>query len=227
MKDLVEHRTNWLNKRIKLADSLANDKYENEAILILMYCTSAFSASLWPGYRIERKRFCELLYRFGPKNLQNTSTPLLYETCTPYQKNKLKSRNNGIEPSELVYTCSDLDLPESEVKLILKQKSFRQIREFSYIYLFYHGLRCPLVHEGMRSDSLNYRPISRPVVEPTYVNVYCRPTNRRRIRLLRFPHLPYIHIRESIKQSLDSVLEFWNDSRLENIAPPQKWWIDG
>ena len=68
-------RTEWFRKKQKIAQSLNNGDCGGsygEAVIILCATLNALAAEVWPGKKIDRVRFVQLLKEFAPPKLNAT-----------------------------------------------------------------------------------------------------------------------------------------------------------
>ena len=59
----------WFQERLTFADEIVSQhgaKAEPDAEIILCCAISALAATIWPGERIDRKRYIQLLIEFAP-----------------------------------------------------------------------------------------------------------------------------------------------------------------
>jgi len=154
-------RTEWFHKKNELALSLAAGQCGGsygEAAIILCTALTALAAEVWPGERIDRFRFVQLLKEFAPSHLNTTwiSIPLLVGYLRTNGRNaesEVIRRTFLKDPQIVIITGEDVDKPETEILAVCPKLSLKELREHGYANLLYKEVRSGYAHE--------YRPGTR------------------------------------------------------------------
>lgn len=218
-------RTEWVTKKKEIALRLANGDCGGsygEAMLILCSAISALAAEVWPGKRIDQKRFVEILKDFAPPNLSATqiSIPILawhLRTTGVTNEEKLIRQTFLNICASQVLTGAELDKNENDVLAACKTISVKDIRECSYANLLYREVRSGYAHEyrpGQRADS--WPMTQKSSAHVSYVNWANDPD-----RHIHF-HVSWVaEVALTTAQAIDKVTH-----SIPRIAP-KKWWIEG
>ena len=199
----------------------------SEAAILTCAALSALAAEVWPGQRIDRVRFIELLVRLGPSPTLASivSVPLLVRhlESTPEAASAalLKNKLLGFSPTRIV-TGTEVDRSESELLALCPTLSPRIMRKHSYACLLYEEVRSSYAHEyrpGNKSDSWPMTVCNGESV--SYVNRLLTAGIPETVRLIHF-HLSWL-----TKLAIDLAT---NIDTLRATLPrpvPSTWWIDG
>ena len=214
-------REKWVEGKCAIAKSLQSGGCGGgygEAVLVLCAALSGLAAEVWPGDRIDRKRFVELLKDFGPKQFSSTnvSVPVLVKRLSEAAKQEatvIKSQLLNFSPS-LVLT-SEIDKSESDILNVCGTLDSREIRRCSYANLLYEQVRSGYTHEYKPGGSAESLPLSQSESDVSYVNYI---DDHRRI------HFPVDWISGVAKGAAEAV-----DKRSTSLPKqePAPWWIDG
>jgi len=205
----------FLQARIDLARRLASGEAGGtyaDAVLVATSVLSACAALRWPGNRIDKKRFVELLVRDSPVRFCTSwvSVPalindgLVHEADSPY----------GIPGNSCrIYTGSEIDLSIVSAKHTYPQVPLGKLKECCYASLLYTKLRCGYVHEYVPHESITHAWPSR---KPGLVSYIRRLTDGKTITMISFD-LNY----------LMDLAEFHVVHIVERTQEcPAKWWVD-
>ncbi len=211
-------RTDWTLKKIaiarKLNDGQCGGSY-GESLIILCSVVSALAAEVWPGKRIDRVRFVEVLKEYSPQGLSVTqvSIPLLIGHT---ESEELRKAFLGFDISEIL-TGKDVDKSEEEILAISETISLKTLREHSYGNLLYEEIRSSYAHEyktGKRADDWPMTQKNGAII--SYLNWVCRPD-----RTIHF-HFDWVsEIVIAIATAVDA------DSASLPRKRPQRWWVCG
>lgn len=218
-------RIDWVTKKKEIALNLANGECGGsyaEAMLILCSALSALAAEVWPGKRIDQKRFVELLKEYSPPDLNATdiSIPIL---VWHLKKAGMSAETKQIKeaflsfPYTQVLTGNDVDRAENEILLVCNTISIKDIRDCSYANLLYREVRSSYTHEyqvGDRADP--WQMTRKSEVNVSYVNWVDDPD-----RHIHF-HVGWVaELAVSTAQKLDKIMSPITRNQ------PAKWWIEG
>lgn len=220
----------WLQSKLELARFLIDSKGEEaeaDAQILLCCAMSAFAATLWPGDRIDRRRFIQLLIEFSlpAANMDFISTPVLANQL--YDKNDVSSaailrrKFFDVHPTQELKT-KDVDRPEAEVAALLPTTESKTIRGASYATIVYTDLRCALIHEYSLSPNMTSFNLFGFSDAPSYVNM--KLINGQQRRLL---HFPYNYIADVLTSTAEALFAYWETVSAWDKAQPAKWWADG
>jgi hypothetical protein len=205
----------FLKGRIDLVKALAaNEPMVSYAdlVLIITAVLSACASCRWPGKRIDKKRFIELLVMHSPSDYRTSwiSVPALIndafidESDTPY----------GIAGNcTRIYRDDEIDLSFEDFGTKYPNVPIEEIRKHCYASLIYDWLRCGYCHEYCAHENINQAPASRQEARVSYIG---RSSCNKIIRMVSF-HLDYL-IR--MAEHHISILPITASS------PPSMWWID-
>jgi hypothetical protein len=218
-------RKDWTQEKQHIASRLASGECGGtygEAVLILCSALSALAAEVWPGERIDRKRFVELLKEYAPPHLDTTqiSIPLLIGYLRSLGKTlemrQLEKVFLNCDDS-LVLTGDDVDKTENEILSVCNTISSIHIRECSYANLLYREVRSGYAHEYKPMERADSRPMTqRPEARISYGNWVDDPDR----------HI-HFHINWLAELSIATAEEI---DKIAGTIPhgiPTKWWIDG
>lgn len=243
----------WYSGKIQLTDQLIKNHSDNatpDAEILLCCVNSALAAMMWPGDRIDQKRFIQFLIDFAPKE---TTVHII---SIPVLMARLKDKGGTALAQVLVekfYPKSDvrvlkgheIDQPEAAVIELLPTLSIKEIRHSSYASIIYTDLRCGLVHEYQLSSYLSSIGMSDAASVPSYVNILREPdeaevdkvakqfgishvTARSAISTIdRRLHFPYMYIRNTLSRAAEAAFDCWDTMLSWKKPKPSSWWIEG
>lgn len=226
-------RCEWVSKKCQIASALARGEaggsYSEAAILI---CTalSALAAEVWPGTKIDRARFVELLVRFGssPRVTMNISVPLLVRhletTSSKDSRDSAALLTKELLPfsSTRVVTGPDVDKMEGELVSICPILTPKTIRKFSYACLLYEQIRSSYAHEYQPGDKADSWPMTTCEDQSvSYVNRLLRAGIPETVRLIHF------HIAWLMKLAVDLASSIDATCATVPHQTPSSWWIHG
>jgi hypothetical protein len=202
-----------------------------EACILISGVVSAVASFVWPGERIDRKRFVEAWVRFGAPTTPKVSIPLLRLSLLadrrPDEAQKLaQMRNQMFGPGydARVLTGDEVDADESEIQNACPTLDREMLRRHSYAVLFYEQVRSKLVHEYELDGSATAFPMTTRKAGVSYAN---------RMRLPGVTHDKVHHVRR-IHFHVDWLVELARtiarnaDSALVagKVERPEPWWLD-
>lgn len=216
-------REEWVSRKIELSELLfkgqCNGSYP-DSVLLMSAVINAISAELWPGKRIDKKRFVELLVILSPATPSPTtiSVPLLIQNL---DNEKYSNEISAIREKYLDFCNSrvllgeDVDISENDIVRLCPNLKLNQIRESSYANIFYEEVRSSYVHEyraGGKSDSSPMTASKNAKV--SYTNTI---NEERRIHF----HISWLsEVALLAAKSADSLQE-------TPLSTPSRWWIQG
>lgn len=229
-------RSSWVEEKCSVALALHSEVASAgyaEAILVLCAVLSAISAEVWPGRRIDRVRFVELLVRFASNDLYaaTISVPILTQSLSDSgrtgEANIIATHFLQFDPTR-VLIGADVDKAELEILSACPSVASFDLRKYSYAALLYKDVRSAYAHEygpGHRASSWPMTLSPDPKV--SYVN---RLTDKGPKRLIHF-HIEWVtHLAKSIAANLTNTmppLEMPTNWWLENNATPPKPSLQG
>lgn len=209
----------FLNGRVELAGWLLEKEGGPAAVyadvaLIATAVLSACAAQRWPGERIDRNRFVELLARHSPPDYRTTwvSIPslinegLIEESRTPYGK-----PGNSVR----ILIDEEIDLPLDEARHTHPGVAIRDIRRHCYASIIYCWLRCGYAHEYRPHRFINHVPGTRRQHRISYIGRLDGDAG-------------------NISRQMDFDLEYLLGLAAHHVSilpdtaerQPQTWWID-
>ena len=206
----------FLKDRVRLVRELMNSGPNvayADLCLILCAALSACAALRWPGKKIDRKRFIELLVLHSnpDHNAGWISVPalisngLLQESVTPYGK-----------PGEFtrIFCDYEIDMDIANARTSYPSVKDSDLRSHSYACLIYEWIRCGYAHEYCLNGHATSVPASYRPAKVSYIG----SLNGVNISRVACFHIDY--------------LIALTDYHVDHIplAPdriPIKWWIDG
>jgi len=138
-------RVDWIKKKAAIADSLnsgALDAGYADGVIILFAVISALSAEVWHSAGIDRRRFPELLIRFGDivPHPATISIPLLIG----YLRNNSRDKEaDNLQENFMNYNKArvlvghEVDQTEQKVISICNTLTPKEIRKYSYANILY------------------------------------------------------------------------------------------
>lgn len=220
-------RQNWVSNKSELAKRLSDGEAGGsyaDAVILLCAALSALAAEIYPGPKIDRFRFIEMLVKFGPEanTCRTISIPLLTQHLDDSDRgcesSKLR-RAFSVPHKSIVLTGPDVDRNECEIVALSPTIGLTDIRRFSYASILYKEIRSSYAHEyqpGDKADSLPMTMLKGQKV--SYINRIC--DDRKSRRLLHF------HIEWLLELPLG--LADYIDS-LDSVSrhQPTLWWANG
>ena len=213
----------YLRERIDLVKALAESRElpVKYADLGLITCAvmSACAAWRWPGRRIDRGRFVELLARHSHDGFRASwvSVPallnegLITEEQTPYARpgNHLR-----------IYTDDEIDLSMTDAEQAFPGIEKRRLRSQSYACLIYEQLRCGYSHNYFADRDITAFPPSDDHARVSYIGRVSSV-----LRTGRGPGLQrmiYFHLEYLIELAEHHVAILPGGAE----SAPAEWWID-
>ena len=223
-------RRDWVTEKCEIASALARGcaggSYSEAAILVCAVL-SALAAEVWPGRRLDRVRFIELLVRLGPqvKIPMTISVPLLVreleQASAHVNAALLKKAFLNFSPTRIV-TGSEVDNTEAKILALCADLTPQIIRKYSYACILYEEVRSSYAHEykpGERADSWPATMAEGESV--SYVNRLLVAGTPKTGRLIHF------HIASLAKLAIDIAADIDVHSNTVPRQAPTVWWIDG
>ncbi|MGA2619205.1 MAG: hypothetical protein ABSF26_16475 [Thermoguttaceae bacterium] len=207
MRDFLQGRIRLVRE---LIDSDIRISY-GDLVLILTAVISACAAARWPGGRIDRCRFVELLVRHSLPDAHTTwvcvpaliNSSLVAEADTPY----------GPGESTRIFRDDEIDLDLPAARARYQHVSPIRLKQCTYASLIYEWLRCGYAHEYCPHDNITPVPPSRHNARLSYIG---RATSKGLKRMICF-HLDY----------LIDLAQYHAINVAETPDPrPRQWWID-
>lgn len=202
----------------KLNNGLIGGSYY-EAILIASSIISNTAQLLWPGDKIDRKRFVELLihYSDGKNVFSHISIPLLFESkILTKEQEKIIFNEYRQKSFALVLTGKEIDVPEHYITTQFPDINLKELRKYSYADIFYKYFRTPIVHEyGLAKYAAAY-PQTTQDSFVSYINNVNFPYRR-----INFNFDRIAKVVEFIALEVSSII------RTIPLQLPEKWWVDG
>jgi hypothetical protein len=205
-----------------------------EACLIISGVISAVSSFVWPGERIDRKRFVEAwaCLSNGITGASNVSVPVLCRSLGGKGRvieadrvRQWRANMFGAGYGARVLTGEEVDASEAELTALCPSLERSLLRRYAYPTVFYEHVRCKLVHEGELGDSAAPYPMTTRTVGVSYVNRMVGPPSTgidevHRDRLIHFHVAWLVDLARTIARNADAALT------AGPIAQPAKWWLD-
>jgi len=221
-------RVNWVSEKCQLAMRLSRGEAGGsyaEAALVACSVLSALAAEIWPGTKIDRVRFIELLATHGPEasTCRMISVPLLAQelaTSGKLVEAEALRRAFGVPQISRVLTGPEVDRGESEILALCPSLNLEMLRRFSYASILYSEIRSSYAHQyqpGERTDSLPMTMLEGQKI--SYINRICDDLQSR--RLLHF------HIEWLLELPIE--LARVTDLLASNLPKtmPSTWWAKG
>jgi hypothetical protein len=197
-----------------------------EAVILISAVLGALAAEVWPGSKIDHKRFVELLVEFGPlsQSPKTISVPLLIQYLSEKSETqKASALTSGLlDFSETrVITGSEVDKSESELLANCRSLDLESLRTHSYANLFYKEVRSSYAHEyrpGKRADSW---PMTASKDEAaSYINRLTNTEPRAVERLIHF-HVEWLaELAVGIAKRADEL------QATLPLPHPAHWWVE-
>jgi hypothetical protein len=230
-KSVSFSHTDWTEQKASLAERLAKGECGGsyaEAVLISCAAISAVAAFTWPGDKIDRARFVELLVREVPL-ARRISIPLLIAHLAQRSRHvyaRKLYRKFLPDTGSAVVTGEDVDREAAEVRAVCPRLRVSEVRTFSYANLLYQRLRSPMAHEYRTgTHTVPYSMTDRDDVAVSYYNWAREPGAKS--RPLSRQGLPIRHIYFHIPWLAGLVRDLgkWADATSRRPAQPSEWWI--
>ncbi len=193
-----------------------------EACVIISSLISGIASLVWPGERIDRKRFVEAWQRFsGTPEAYRVSLPLLTRSLLPTRRTEamalqqLRGGMFGAGYGARVVTGEDVDVDEATVIGTCPTVGRQEVRAHTYPALFYEHFRCALVHEYEFGTSASAWPMTAREADVSYFNDI---SHGRKIHF----HVPWlITVTRTLASGADQAMA------AGAVALPAAWWVDG
>jgi hypothetical protein len=221
-------RTEWVTEKCAIARALARGQAGGgygEAAIIVSAALSALAAEVWPGRRIDRARFVELLVRFAPESdTARISVPLLIQELNsvpePALAGALWKAFLPASPGRVI--TSSIDKLDDEILGVCPQLKTERTRKFSYACLLYEEVRSSYAHEYKAGANAESWPMSCATDESaSYVNRLVGPGLSETKRLIHF-HIEWLtRVALTIAGNVDA------RRGAVPLPTPTHWWIDG
>ena len=205
----------FLQDRIRLVNELFESEIRiHYADLALILCTvlSSCSALRWPGERIDRRRFIELLIQQSPAEAHTSwvSIPalinkgLISESETSYGAPGQSTR---------IFRDEEIDLSLHDAAIKYPRLKMRDLKQSTYAALIYAWLRCGYAHQYSASEYVTHIEASSSKARLSYIG----RNDRMGLKRMTSFHLDY----------LIALAEFHARSLPESTSPqPRQWWLD-
>lgn len=228
---LADNLRQWTENRVEIADGIMqlmrpglSPVFDAEVILCCALAATAHAA--WPGERIDRKRFVQLLVDHcdtvpnpttisigvlrknlkdaGKDSMEEAVRHGLWQTSDPFC-----SRN---------FRAAEVDCDEASIQKAFPNLTLKELRKASYANILYEDLRCGLVHEYQQKENLIFEErFDEREVSYSYVS--------------GFPRLimPYGVVRDIVQSTCKNFFSAWEttDQFELELPRPSPWWIDG
>jgi hypothetical protein len=195
-----------------------------DAVLILSSVMSGIASAIWPGKKMDRKRFVEALVTYCKitPHPSHISLPVLVDMLeamgsvgatedASLLKKTFIAFNDG-----RILTGADVDRNECEVLSTCPRIPLKLVREASYANVLYTEVRSGFVHEYQTGERADSHPMTSTESGISYNN-WIDP----RIRRIVF-HFPWLADSvNSVASSVDVI------SDKLPLKPPEKWWVEG
>jgi len=203
----------FLQGRIDLIRDLDNNSSVHYAdkVLIVSAVLSACASHRWPGQKIDKKRFVELLVKHSPADFHTSwiSVPSLLNDAL-IRKNQTPCGKAGNETR--IYIDDEIDLSIQDTIIKYPQVSLKDLKQHCYAYLIYERLRNGYSHEYWHHDSITHVPASAKEARISYIGRLIGAVTKRMISF----HLDYLI---TLAEYHVSILP----SKPSTI--PSSWWI--
>lgn len=193
-----------------------------EGVIILSSALSAIAAEVWPGNKIDKKRFVEAVAVYCDVELKpkRISVPLLIEYLDNNGKGQeaatLRTQFMSFPRGQLL-TGSQVDRFEDEICRACPGLLHEQIRRFAYAAVFYDEVRSSYVHKykiGLSADP--WAVAATEDTEISYGNWRADP-----IRHIHFPIQWISKVAESVAENVDC------SAQELPLVQPGRWWLEG
>lgn len=243
----------WFSERLASAQLLIDqigDSATSDAEILLCCATSALAAQRWPGRRIDRARFVQLLVELTSPSyaITSVSTPILASRLrlAGDVDGAIKMREAFFPGAdELILRGRGVDRHEADIMEIFPDLDITLIRAQSYASLIYTGLRSHLVHEYRFSGILSSFSHAGEDTFPNYTNITLDPNPGQISDLaeelqasestikswvsgsIRQLHFPYPYLRDAMGSTAEHAFRAWDGLAKWEVARPGNWWVDG
>lgn len=199
-----------------------------EGATLLAALSSGISADIWPGERIDRKRFVELWATYADlaRGALQISVPLLVAYLRGNGRILEADKIEGAKPGMFgpgyairVVTAEDVDMSEADVLALSPSLDLKTIRAFSYPAVFYEEVRCGLAHEYHLSGNATSNPMTS---RPAHVSY----SNRGNLTSSAIKRLIYFDL-DWVARVITSTVSNFGPDDPRRLPLPAKWWIDG
>jgi hypothetical protein len=195
-----------------------------EAYILIGAVISSVASFLWPGERIDKRRFVETWVRFGDAAAKRVSVPLLLNTLQasrrlgvqrPEGETLRRSRPRCFGPGYDVRVLVDDDVDADEAALFAECPTLGRtmLRRHTYPVVFYEDVRSALVHEYELDERVSSWPMAPRSAKVSYFNM-------QGIRRIHF-HVDWlIELARGLARGADELLVGGHPSK------PTCWWLD-
>jgi len=164
----------WVERKLETAERLGRGEAGGgypEACLVISAVLSGIASDLWPGKRIDQRRFVEMWVRYAPDDLGANliSLPALIKTLEG--RDQIKSASTlratcpetlGIGYEFIVARGEQVDLTAEGVLRLCPELETKLVREHAYSSLFYDQVRCMYSHEYKLGEFATEVPMVSP-----------------------------------------------------------------
>lgn len=206
---------NYLISKVDLAIDLAyknkHSSYE-DAALITMSILSACSAWRWPGKRIDKTRFVELLVKHSPTQFRSNwiSVPALINENLILIK-ETKYHSEGItrifQDNEIDTTLVNANSKWPVIGLV-------KLKKFTYANLIYERLRCGYAHQYFPHSEITQYPPSDSAKIVSYIH---RGYNNNKMVIMSSFEIDYLI--KLAKHHADILPD-------QEETKPSTWWLE-
>ncbi len=206
----------YLTKRLKVVDALAEmdglDAFP-DMMVILMTILSACAAHRWPGDRIDRKRFIELLVRHSHSEARTDSVcvpalinlGLVTEADTLYGSSGLNTR---------IFRDEEIDLSLEAAQRAFSAVDRKLLKSNCYASLIYEWLRCGYAHEYSPHQFITTCQPSCKQARVSYISRRLKGQNS-----LKMVGFHYDYLRNLVEHHISALPEL-------KSKRPSRWWVD-
>ena len=214
----------WLENRLRIARAvlaMSDQKTAStfDAQIILCCALGAIAATIWPGHRIDKFRYNELLTQYCSQIPlpSQISIPSLVESFKGKPEEILIKKEFNFDSNKKT-AAHEIDCDELTVLKKVPTLPLAKVREASYASIIYRDLRCGLVH----TYALQERLID---WVPGGANELVYFSNNGSSVLF----VPYEYIERVVKSTAEAVFDYWVSTSdfIRSLNPPAKWWIEG
>jgi hypothetical protein len=224
----VAWRSNWVAEKrdvaLRLANGEAGGSYA-EAAILLCAALSALAAELWPGRRIDRARFIEILASVGSDTdtCKLISVPLIVRHLKSegrVSEATQVARTLNLPSTALVLTGPEIDRSEGDVAAACSALTSADIRRWSYASVLYEHVRSSYAHEYQPGEAAVSWPMTmKPDQHVSY-------SNRLEMATIQMERLIHFHA-EWLGELAVSRADALDHEPSVPRSLPNKWWAEG
>lgn len=224
---------NYVERKISTALALADGECGgsySDACILFSAMISGLAADLWPGKRIDKRRFVQVWTQFADPSMRPNfvSLPLLVQDLRRANRipeavrlEDTRPKKFGLGYGTAVLRGVEVDMSDAEILTHVPGLERAEVRRFSYPAVFYEHVRTSLSHEWRLSANASSNPMTRLPSDVSYVNRADRESRALSRRLIHF-HIEWLAgIARSIAIATASMIE---NSIV--IPQPQVWYLD-